>query len=72
MALLDILDSSMDELIEPVAPISAVAKKAKAAGAETGVGGFTPQTGAHHRQPIDVINATLEGRRRSGFASRSA
>ena len=42
MALLDILDSSMDELIEPVAAV-AVAKKAKAAGAETRIGALRPK-----------------------------
>lgn len=42
MALLDILDSSMDELIEPVAPV-AVAKKTKAAGADAGIGTLRPK-----------------------------
>jgi len=42
MALLDILDSSMDELIEPVAPV-AVAKKTKVAGADAGIGALRPK-----------------------------
>ncbi len=42
MALLDILGSSMDELIEPVAP-AAVAKKAKAASAEARIGALRPK-----------------------------
>jgi hypothetical protein len=42
MALLDILDSSMDELIEPVAPV-AVAKKTRAAGAGAGIGTLRPK-----------------------------
>ena len=42
MALLDILDSSMDELIEPVAPV-AVAKKTKAAVADAGIGALRPK-----------------------------
>jgi hypothetical protein len=42
MALLDILDSSMDELIEPVAPVAA-AKKTKAAGADAGIGALRPK-----------------------------
>lgn len=41
MALLDILDCSMEELIEPVA--AAAAKKAKAAGAEGGIGTLRPK-----------------------------
>jgi DNA-binding Xre family transcriptional regulator len=41
MALLDILGCSMEELIEPVA--SAPAKKAKAAGAEGGIGTLRPK-----------------------------
>jgi DNA-binding Xre family transcriptional regulator len=44
MALLDILDCSMDELIEPVADASAARKpKAKAAGAEAGIGSLRPK-----------------------------
>lgn len=41
MALLDILGCSMEELIEPVA--AAPAKKAKAAGAEGGIGTLRPK-----------------------------
>ena len=44
MALLDILDCSMDELIEPVADASAArTPKAKAAGGEAGVGALRPK-----------------------------
>ena len=44
MALLDILGCSMDELIEPVADASGKTRpKAKAAGAEAGVGGLRPK-----------------------------
>lgn len=44
MALLDILDTTMEELIEPVADASSARKpKAKAVGAETGVGGLRPK-----------------------------
>jgi len=41
MALLDILDCSMEELIEPVA--SAPAKKARAVGEQAGVGDLRPK-----------------------------
>jgi DNA-binding Xre family transcriptional regulator len=44
MALLDILDCSMDDLIEPVPVAGAAKKKASAAGgAEAGVGGLRPR-----------------------------
>src|SRR5437667_9687793 len=44
MALLDILDCSMDELIEPVADAdTGRTPKAKAVGAETGVGDLRPK-----------------------------
>ena len=44
MALLDILDTRMEELIEPVAGASSARKpKARAAGAEAGVGGLRPK-----------------------------
>lgn len=44
MALLDILGCSMDELIEPVADASASRKpKAKAVGADAGVGDLRPK-----------------------------
>src|SRR5262245_9762376 len=42
MALLDILDCRMEDLIEPVA-IPAKAKKSKAAGADAGVGDLRPK-----------------------------
>jgi DNA-binding Xre family transcriptional regulator len=42
MALLDILDCTMDDLIEPVAPASA-AQPRKAVGAEAGVGQLRPK-----------------------------
>jgi DNA-binding Xre family transcriptional regulator len=42
MALLDILDCTMDELIEPVSA-AAPAKKAKAAGGDGGVGSLRPK-----------------------------
>jgi DNA-binding Xre family transcriptional regulator len=45
MALLDILDCTMEELIEPV-PVAAPAKKAKnvkAAGGDGGIGGLRPK-----------------------------
>ncbi|SRR6266545_7744803 len=42
MALLDILDCTMDDLIEPVAPASA-ARLRKAVGAEAGVGQLRPK-----------------------------
>jgi DNA-binding Xre family transcriptional regulator len=42
MALLDILDCTMGELIEPV-EAARVAKKAKAAGGETGLGALRPK-----------------------------
>jgi len=44
MALLDILDCSMDELIEPFAEASgATTRKKKAVGAETGIGDLRPK-----------------------------
>ncbi len=42
MALLDILDCTMDDLIEPVAAARA-AKKTKAAGGEAGIGALRPK-----------------------------
>jgi DNA-binding Xre family transcriptional regulator len=42
MALLDILDCQMEELVEPVAA-AAPAKKAKAAGTDAGVGALRPK-----------------------------
>jgi DNA-binding Xre family transcriptional regulator len=43
MALLDILDCSMDDLIEPVAAASAITRTKKAVGADTGVGDLRPK-----------------------------
>lgn len=44
MALLDILDCTMDDLVEPVAAAGAAKnKKAKAAGGEAGVGTLRPR-----------------------------
>jgi len=43
MALLDILDCSMDDLIEPVAVTAKVKKAAAAAGTEAGVGSLRPK-----------------------------
>src|SRR5712671_8177211 len=42
MALLDILDCAMTDLIEPV-PASGQDKKARAAGGEAGIGGLRPR-----------------------------
>jgi DNA-binding Xre family transcriptional regulator len=43
MALLDILDCSMDELIEPVATVSPGRKRRTAGGSETGIGALRPK-----------------------------
>src|SRR6266568_5639281 len=43
MALLDILDCSMGDLIEPVAAGGQDKKKARAAGGEAGIGGLRPR-----------------------------
>jgi DNA-binding Xre family transcriptional regulator len=49
MALLDILDCSLDDLIEPVAePGTAAARKEKAAGAEAGIGELRPRRARVH------------------------
>ena len=48
MALLDILDCSMDELIEPIAAAAPARKKRAAGGADTGIGDLRPQQ-PHHR-----------------------
>jgi DNA-binding Xre family transcriptional regulator len=49
MALLDILDCTMDELIEPFAQASgASTRKKKAAGAEAGVGDLRPRRARIH------------------------
>lgn len=43
MALLDILDCQMDDLIEPVAAAAAARRSKAAGGAETGVGDLRPK-----------------------------
>jgi DNA-binding Xre family transcriptional regulator len=43
MALCDILDATMEDLIEPVATAGSARKPKKAVGAETGVGGLRPK-----------------------------
>lgn len=43
MALLDILETTMDELIEPVAAATPARRSKAAGGAETGVGGLRPK-----------------------------
>ncbi len=43
MALLDILDCTLDDLIEPVARATAGTPRKKAAGAEAGIGGLRPK-----------------------------
>lgn len=43
MALLDILDCALDDLIEPVAPATAGTPRKKAAGAEAGIGSLRPK-----------------------------
>ena len=43
MALLDILECGMDDLIEPVASASAATRPKKAVGAETGIGTLRPK-----------------------------
>jgi len=49
MALMDILDCSMDELIEPVAAASAATSRGKkAVGAEAGVGDLRPKRARVH------------------------
>ena len=49
MALLDILDCSMDELIEPFAEAGGVsARRKKAVGAETSIGGLRPKRARIH------------------------
>src|SRR5271165_3487316 len=52
MALLDILDCSMEDLIEPFAPAGqSAARNKKAAGAEAGVGDLRPRRARIHRAP---------------------
>lgn len=43
MALLDILDATMDDLIEPVAAAGSISKPKKVVGAEAGVGDLRPK-----------------------------
>jgi DNA-binding Xre family transcriptional regulator len=43
MALLDALDCTMDDLIEPVAPAAAATHRKKAVGAEGGIGSLRPK-----------------------------
>ncbi|WP_406239440.1 helix-turn-helix domain-containing protein [Nocardia sp. NBC_01009] len=43
MALLDILDCTMEDLIEPAAAIEAAARGKRAVGAETGIGDLRPR-----------------------------
>ena len=43
MALLDILDCTMDELIEPIAAATPAARPGAAGGGEAGVGGLRPK-----------------------------
>lgn len=43
MALLDILDCAMDDLIEPVATVSAATTRKKAVGADSSVGDLRPK-----------------------------
>jgi DNA-binding Xre family transcriptional regulator len=49
MALMDILDCSMDELIEPVtAAVAGTGRGKKAVGAEAGIGGLRPKRARIH------------------------
>lgn len=43
MALLDILDCTMDDLIEPIAMAASATKKRTASGEEAGIGGLRPK-----------------------------
>lgn len=43
MALLDILDAAMDDLIEPVTAAGSISKRKKAVGSEAGVGDLRPK-----------------------------
>jgi DNA-binding Xre family transcriptional regulator len=52
MALLDILDCSMEDLIEPAAePGTAAGRRRKAAGAEAGIGELRPRRARIHQAP---------------------
>jgi len=48
MALLDILDCSLEDLIEPVAGSGTASARKKAAGAEAGLGGLRPRRARVH------------------------
>ena len=48
MALLDILDCTMDDLIEPVATVSAATTRKKAVGADSSVGDMRPKRARIH------------------------
>ena len=51
MALLDILDCSLEDLIEPVAAPGAAGTRKKAGGAEAGLGGLRPRRASIHETP---------------------
>lgn len=51
MALLDILDCSLEDLIEPVAAPGAAGTRKKAAGAVAGLGGLRPRRARIHGTP---------------------
>jgi DNA-binding Xre family transcriptional regulator len=51
MALLDILDCSLEDLIEPAAEPGAADRKKKAAGAEAGIGELRPRRARIHGTP---------------------
>jgi hypothetical protein len=52
MALLDILDCSTEDLIEPFAPAGAMGtRKKRAVGAEASVGDLRPRRARIHRTP---------------------
>ena len=51
MALLDILDCSLEDLIEPVAAPGAAGTRKKTAGAEAGLGGLRPRRARIHGTP---------------------
>ena len=51
MALLDILDCSLEDLIEPVAAPGAAGIRKKAAGAEAGLSGLRPRRARIHGPP---------------------
>ena len=54
MALLDILDARMDDLIEPV-PAAAQARKTKVAGGEGGVGALRPKRPVTAGRPVALV-----------------